>query len=110
MVHFVVGKNRKKRRVRIVILDTGMNVTHSTIQSAQFRKQIGGFFRNLEDFELNSHLFNPLHDEDDHGTHEINLLIKTTSYVTIYVVRVADQDRNLHYDHLLRLLYSYFRH
>src|SRR5436189_6266786 len=92
-VHSVVGKTRKdnQKRVRIAILDTGVDITHPQIQAAQFR--INGYFSNSTDIPPESvSNFPELQDYHGHGTHGASVLLRTAPDAAIFVAKVTDND------------------
>jgi len=104
VVHSKINQNRKDKRVRIAILDTGVDSTHPDIQVAISRKQICRFFPETSDAESP---LDPRHDENGHGTHGTSVLIRVAPNATIYVARVADAKQSLYYDHIVEVyLYS----
>ena len=86
----VIDGDRKDghKRVRIAILDTGVDAEHREIQTAISGKRIKeyqGFPESLD----------PLRDENGHGTHGTSVLLRTAPNAVIYICRVADNDGNL---------------
>jgi len=93
-VHRIVEEDRKSKakRVKIAILDTGVDATHPTISAAIKEKRIAGFFPNSLDEESRSDSLDPLNDTNGHGTQGTGVLLKTAPHAKIYVARVASQD------------------
>ena len=106
VVHSEVSRNRKdNKHVRIAILDTGVDATHPEVRDAFGRKQIRGFFPDSSDSES---ALDPHNDENGHGTHGTSVLIRVAPTATIYVARVADQEGNLNYDHIIKVFIHLF--
>lgn len=87
MVHPTVGANCK-RRVRIAILDTGIDQTHPVMKTALGDGRIAGYKGFPEGLD-------PLVDRHGHGTHGASVLMRTAPYAAIYIARVVDDDGNL---------------
>ena len=104
-VHSVVGENRKdnQKRVRIAILDTGVDITHPQIQAAQFR--INGYFSNSTDIPPKSvsNSIELVQDYHGHGTHGVSVLLRTAPDAAIFVAKVTDNDGNLNYDQIVKV-------
>lgn len=84
-VQFQVRKHRKDedRKIKVAILDTGVDGTHEQIQSAISSgclKYVKGFPDSLL----------PKKDKNGHGTHGASVLLKTAPDITLYVLRVSD--------------------
>jgi Subtilase family len=89
-VHPAIDANRKDghKRVRIAILDTGVDATHPEIRAALDEKKIVAF-KGFPDS------LDPLCDRLGHGTHGTSVLMKTAPTACIYVGKVADDSGNL---------------
>jgi len=84
-VHHVVNENRKnnKRRVKVAILDTGIDCTHDEIQTLEAMKSIKawkGFPASLD----------PRRDRLGHGTHGASVFLRTAPQAELFIARVAD--------------------
>ena len=90
MVHPVIDESRKdnQKRVRIAVLDTGVDATHPEIRAALNEKKIVAF-KGFPDS------LDPLCDQHGHGTHGTSVLLKTAPTARIYVGRMADDSGNL---------------
>jgi hypothetical protein len=88
-VHHIVARDRADdaRRVRVAILDTGVDATHSLIQSDLDKAKAIRSIKALKGFPSS---LDPKKDKNGHGTHGVSVLLKTAPYAAIYVARVAD--------------------
>jgi len=84
-VHPVICDNSKGKRVRIAILDSGVDSTHPEMIAAMQ----DGTIAKYKGFPDSLH---PICDLKGHGTHGTSVLIKTAPTATIYVARVADDE------------------
>jgi subtilisin family serine protease len=87
----VVEENRKdnQKPVRVAVLDTGVDATHPEIRLALSNRRIIAYMGFPESFD-------PLNDQNGHGTHGVSVLLKTAPLATIYLARtVDDADRIL---------------
>ena len=104
-VHSAVAENRKdnQKRVRIAILDTGMDITHPQIQAAQSR--INGYFSNSTDIPPNSvsDSLELIQDYHGHGTHRASVLLRTAPDASIFVAKVTHNDGKLNYDQIIEV-------
>lgn len=93
VVHPVIDANRKdnQRRVRVAILDTGVDGTHPEIQLALEKKKIVAY-RGFPDY------LDPLRDRNGHGTHGASVLLKTAPNAAIYVARMFDNKGKMSHD------------
>ena len=83
-LHAVFDENRKdsQRNVKIAILDTGIDFSHTEFQ------QYGIKAHNCKGFPES---LDPLRDRSGHGTHGASVLLKTALPQTqLFVARVAD--------------------
>jgi len=82
----MIETNRKEsqRRVRVAILDTGVDITHPDMQAALERNQLvaRGFPASLD----------PFRDRHGHGTHGVSVILKTAPNVVVYIARMVDDD------------------
>ena len=72
-------------RVKVAIIDTGVNIRHPEISNAFYTGAITddccqGFPGRLD----------PKADYDGHGTHVASVLLRTANNVSLYIARVAD--------------------
>lgn len=106
-VHPVVNGNRKdnQRRVRIAILDTGVDATHPQIQVAWDSNRIVAYFPESTNSTADSDTksLDQLRDEHGHGTHGTSVLLRTAPNASIYVARVADEDGKPRYDDIVKV-------
>jgi subtilisin family serine protease len=104
-VHSVVRENRKdnQKRVRVAILDTGVDITHPQIQATQCR--INGYFLNSTDIPPKSvsNSLELVQDYHGHGTHVVSVLLRTAPDAAIFVAKVTDNDGNLNYDQIVNV-------
>lgn len=105
VVHPMIDKNRKEKRVRIAILDTGVDPTHPQIQAARLTKRIADYFPRPESGTLNADAKFPdlFHDYHGHGTHGTSVLLRTAPNAAIYIAKVADNDGNLNHDDIVKV-------
>jgi len=100
-----VRENRKddQKRVRIAILDTGVDITHPQIHAAQFR--IKGYFSTSTDIspEFVSNSLELVQDYHGHGTHGASVLLRTAPDAAIYVAKVTDNDGKLNNDQIVKV-------
>ena len=87
VVHPVIQENRKtnQKRVRVAVLDTGVDATHPEIELALSEKRIAlhrGFPESLD----------ALNDRHGHGTHGATVLMKTAPDAVIYIARMVDDE------------------
>src|SRR5436305_10728348 len=75
-------------RVRIAILDTGVNKEHPDIARHIKDKTIIGW-KGFPDS------LDPLGDKNGHGTHGASVLIRTAPHATLLIVRVADDNKKI---------------
>ena len=76
-------------RVKIAVLDTGIDWSDSYIRGAKDR--IEGW-KNWTDDRQDQDIKQQVYDSSGHGTHVAALLLKTAPEAKIYVSRVADQN------------------
>ncbi|KAL8371633.1 hypothetical protein RB595_001433 [Gaeumannomyces hyphopodioides] len=80
------------RRVKIAILDTGIDMTNDLFSAEEARKRI----KKREDFLREDPLRTDAHDKYGHGSHCAGLLRRTAPAADIYVARVAkDSDTEI---------------
>jgi hypothetical protein len=86
-VHRIVDENRKDnhRAVRVGILDTGIDSTHSEISQATMIKECKGFPDSLD----------PCKDKIGHGTHGASVFLKTAPQASLYIARVVDDQKRI---------------
>jgi len=85
-----IGRVRPEKptdRVRVAILDTGVDVTHDDLQSPWIDGQI--FYQNF----VGTRSDIP-QDDDGHGTHITSILLQMAENVDIYVARVSPDGLN----------------
>ena len=78
------GETKTKKKVRVAILDTGVDGTHKDIHEAIMSNTIyggKGFPNSLSPFE----------DYHGHGTHVASCFLKTAPSALLYIVRVNDR-------------------
>lgn len=85
MVQSMVARDRKtlQRPVKIAILDTGVDATHSQMSLAMLENRIvahRGFPPTLE----------PLQDRHGHGTYAASILMRTADHAVLHIARIAD--------------------
>lgn len=88
-----VEEERGDDRVRVAILDTGVDESNTRIRAALDENVIvecKGFPESR----------NPIRDMHGHGTHGASILIKVAPFVDLYVARVADNHGHLEEDEL----------
>ena len=76
-------RTENQRRVRVLLLGSGVDSTHPDIQLALEQKKIvksRGFPDSLD----------PLEDQVGHGTHGAGVLLRTAPNAAIYVARIID--------------------
>jgi hypothetical protein len=108
-VYQVTDENRKEnqKRVRVAILDTGVDATHPVIHAAQKQRRIVDCFPSSRAPDRSSD--DPLCDTQGHGTHGASVLLRTAPNANLYIARVTDQDGNLIYDEIPKVcLISHF--
>lgn len=76
------------QRVRIAVLDTGIDASHPLIRRALDKGSIVDT-RGFPDSR------NPLQDLHGHGTHVTSVLLKTAPSAAMYIARVADDEGRL---------------
>ena len=83
----VIDGNRKEnqRRVRVALLDTGVDTTHREIKHALEQKKIVAY-RGFPDS------LDPLQDSTGNGTHGASVLLKTAPNSALYVARIVDDE------------------
>lgn len=85
-VHRIVDENRKdNRRVKVAILDTGIDFMHSEIKQAKMIKECKGFPDSLD----------PRQDKIGHGTHGASVFLKTAPQALLYIARVVDDQKRI---------------
>lgn len=110
-VHPVINEHRKenKKRVRIAILDTGVDVTHPVIHAAQEQKRIVDCFPDASYRASNPSSLDPFSDTHGHGTHGASVLLRTAPNANLYIARVTDENGDLIYDEIPKVcLFSAF--
>lgn len=88
-----VEEERCDIRVRVAILDTGVDESNSCIRAALDENVIvkcKGFPQSRD----------PIRDMHGHGTHGASILIKVAPFVELYVARIADDHGHLEEDEL----------
>jgi Subtilase family len=105
-VHSVLNKRRKDRdrRVRIAILDTGVDATHPEIRAARDKEKLVSFISPSVLSQPDP--FDPDADTHGHGTHVASVLMRTAPDAVVYVARVADQQGRVDYDHVVEVCTS----
>ena len=107
VVHPVIDENRKdgQKRVRIAILDTGVDMAHPQIRAARDANRIGAFFPDFPDQTSHSDFTStyPFRDLHGHGTHGASVLLRTAPNATIYIANVVDGDGELNYDNIVKV-------
>jgi len=100
LVHRRIFKDRKNKskRVRVAILDTGVDCTHPTIRTARDNDTIVGWFPDRSNPQ-----FDPLCDQYGHGTHGTSVLMKIAPNAEIYVARVANEGGKVDYDYAVKV-------
>jgi Subtilase family len=103
-VHLIIAENRKddQKRVRIAILDTGLDNTHPQIRAARLANRIVAYFPESTDSTLPSDSDRSL-DRHGHGTHGTSILLRTAPHAAIYIAKVADEDGKLKYDDIVKV-------
>jgi hypothetical protein len=103
-VHSIVNENRKdnQKRVRIAILDTGVDITHPFIHAAYEKNTIVGYFPQSNDETQNCKSY-PTGDQHGHGTHGTSVLLRTAPNAAIYVARATNKDGELRYDDIVEV-------
>jgi len=76
-------------RVKIAVLDTGIDFEDSFIRGAKDRIQ---GYKNWADDRKDLDDRQQVYDASGHGTHVTALLLKTAPEADVYVARVADQN------------------
>lgn len=107
VVHPVIDENRKddQKRVRIAILDTGVDISHPKIRAAQDTNRIVAYFPESADQtpDADSKFLDPLRDLHGHGTHGTSVLLRTAPNAAIYIAKVADEDGKLRNDDIVKV-------
>jgi subtilisin family serine protease len=101
-----VDENRKEqKRVRIAILDTGVDTAHPTIQAARDEKRIVAYFPSTDQTpDSNSNPSDSFQDCHGHGTHGTSVLLRTAPNAAIYIAKVTDEDGKLRYDDIVNVI------
>lgn len=85
---------RPKRRVRIAVLDTGIDTSHPSIETDAYRKErLKGFLCEING--LKDDPDNARKDSHGHGTHVTRLLMRIAPEADIYVARVFKEQGNV---------------
>ena len=101
-VHRCVAENRADgdKRVRIAILDSGIDATHKEIagniafdvspssSEQQKRPRITAWKGFLSELD-------PLRDRVGHGTHCASVILRTAPYTSLYIARIFDDDQEI---------------
>ena len=78
------SKEDKEKRVKIAILDTGIDLKHPLLKNYIDAGQIPQVHDFVEDRD-------DIKDTNGHGTHSAHLLLKTAPNAAIYVARVFEK-------------------
>jgi subtilisin family serine protease len=86
-------ENEQPQRVRIAVLDTGIDASHPLIRQALAKCSIVDTqgFPSCRD---------PLQDLHGHGTHVTSVLLKTSPGAALYIARVTDDEGRLGEDRI----------
>jgi subtilisin family serine protease len=88
-IHGIVAVGQTDdNRVRIAILDSGIDARHPDM--AQYIND--GIIIRSQGFPST---LDPLADKDGHGTHGTSVLLKTAPHAALLIARVADDDRRI---------------
>jgi hypothetical protein len=81
-----LDRGNKHDRIKVAILDTGVDENDETIIAAQEYDSIKP--ENCKGFPEE---FNPMRDTVGHGTHAASVLFKTAPLASIYIARITDE-------------------
>jgi subtilisin family serine protease len=70
-------------RIKVCVIDTGLDERHPAIQAAKTFKAI----KERRSFMVQS---NGTEDFSGHGTHMVELILKSSANVEIYIAKIAD--------------------
>jgi hypothetical protein len=85
--------DKRRRRVRIAILDTGIDFAHELVKKYRDRKQIKKTKSWIPGRPGTS-------DEDGHGTHAAMLLLKVAPEAELYIARIFTDNLNVTREHV----------
>ena len=92
------------QRVRIAILDTGIDAEHPYIQKKWLRPEYDKSNNGIEDRGYRDFVSEepsrPV-DNDGHGTHKAGIILKMAPEASLHVARVADNNTSIQRDELL---------
>jgi subtilisin family serine protease len=94
-----------QKRVRIAILDTGVDTIHPQIRAAREANRIVAYFpeSSVRALDSDSKPPDPFQDHHGHGTHGTSVLLQTAPNAAIYIAKVTDNDGNLIYDDIVKV-------
>ena len=102
----MINEHRKDKRVRVAILDTGVDFTHPIISAARKNKSIASqCFPGSAGTLPSPNSLDTLGDAHGHGTHGASVLLQTAPNASLYIARVTDQEGKLKYDEIPKVLY-----
>lgn len=77
-------------RVKIAILDTGIDETHNQMKAALDPKSL-----SIVDFKGFPDYLQPLRDKNGHGTYGTSLILKVAPEIHLYIARVSDDEGSI---------------
>ena len=79
VAHYRPGAIPEEHRLRVAILDSGIDLRHKDFKDDRRIKQTKSFIKNVD-----------VHDTDGHGTHMAGIILSLTQNVDVYVGKVTD--------------------
>ncbi|TEA15011.1 Subtilisin DY [Colletotrichum sidae] len=93
------GREQPKDRIRVAILDTGVDCSHVDLADALRRRQI--IYKNFYPTESDSEV---AEDDNGHGTHVTSLLLSVAPNVDVYMARVTDAKMDFQADPITKAI------
>jgi subtilisin family serine protease len=100
---------RQKRRIKVAILDSGIDVENSTIQAARGRRILereekGDDVSHDDPIKLIKTFTETDVGTHEHGTHVAGILMRVAPYADIYDAKISGEARVAYVDHIAEVL------